>query len=134
FFFVFFFFSSRRRHTRWPRDWSSDVCSSDLSAFLEIVFRPKGGSPPGRKTISRNAEWLLTCVLRVWKTPHARDSASHTTPAPGSASHENAGSHRPQFWRFESRAYNTRPVRCRDSALPFAAGPQFLQTDAVGGH
>src|SRR5690625_6406352 len=27
----FFFFSSRRRHTRWPRDWSSDVCSSDLT-------------------------------------------------------------------------------------------------------
>src|SRR5437870_13910908 len=30
FFIIFFFFSSRRRHTRWPRDWSSDVCSSDL--------------------------------------------------------------------------------------------------------
>src|SRR6266508_5777769 len=29
-----FFFSSRRRHTRWPRDWSSDVCSSDLGADL----------------------------------------------------------------------------------------------------
>src|SRR5690625_3246461 len=28
---VRFFFSSRRRHTRWPRDWSSDVCSSDLT-------------------------------------------------------------------------------------------------------
>src|SRR5690625_5710825 len=28
--FIVFFFSSRRRHTRWPRDWSSDVCSSDL--------------------------------------------------------------------------------------------------------
>src|SRR5215510_14128652 len=28
--FAFFFFSSRRRHTSWPRDWSSDVCSSDL--------------------------------------------------------------------------------------------------------
>src|SRR2546428_5542600 len=28
--FVFFFFSSRRRHTRSDRDWSSDVCSSDL--------------------------------------------------------------------------------------------------------
>src|SRR6266498_4726623 len=27
---VFFFFSSRRRHTRCGRDWSSDVCSSDL--------------------------------------------------------------------------------------------------------
>src|SRR5690625_7364606 len=30
-----FFFSSRRRHTRWPRDWSSDVCSSDLSWALD---------------------------------------------------------------------------------------------------
>src|SRR5690625_6761871 len=29
-----FFFSSRRRHTRWPRDWSSDVCSSDLTMGL----------------------------------------------------------------------------------------------------
>src|SRR5690606_39987150 len=27
----FLFFSSRRRHTRFSRDWSSDVCSSDLS-------------------------------------------------------------------------------------------------------
>src|SRR5215469_899605 len=29
----FFFFSSRRRHTRSLRDWSSDVCSSDLSGW-----------------------------------------------------------------------------------------------------
>src|SRR6266496_4344309 len=29
---LLFFFSSRRRHTRSLRDWSSDVCSSDLSA------------------------------------------------------------------------------------------------------
>src|SRR5690606_39875387 len=28
-----FFFSSRRRHTRFSRDWSSDVCSSDLCLF-----------------------------------------------------------------------------------------------------
>src|SRR5437870_9344500 len=32
---VVFFFSSRRRHTRWPRDWSSDVCSSDLRPEYE---------------------------------------------------------------------------------------------------
>src|SRR5690606_39744530 len=30
----FFFFSSRRRHTRFSRDWSSDVCSSDLAIVL----------------------------------------------------------------------------------------------------
>src|SRR3712207_7293872 len=29
-----FFFSSRRRHTRYWRDWSSDVCSSDLLVFF----------------------------------------------------------------------------------------------------
>src|SRR5690606_39712867 len=30
-----FFFSSRRRHTRFSRDWSSDVCSSDLTSIEE---------------------------------------------------------------------------------------------------
>src|SRR5882762_7066006 len=34
FLFFFFFFSSRRRHTRFKCDWSSDVCSSDLDAFV----------------------------------------------------------------------------------------------------
>src|SRR5271157_4803541 len=33
---VFFFFSSRRRHTRCGRDWSSDVCSSDLSRDCDV--------------------------------------------------------------------------------------------------
>src|SRR2546422_2566855 len=33
----FFFFSSRRRHTRCSRDWSSDVCSSDLLPTEERV-------------------------------------------------------------------------------------------------
>src|SRR2546429_8387156 len=32
----FFFFSSRRRHTRCSRDWSSDVCSSDLLWLLAL--------------------------------------------------------------------------------------------------
>src|SRR3712207_9217418 len=32
---MMFFFSSRRRHTRYWRDWSSDVCSSDLNEFTK---------------------------------------------------------------------------------------------------
>src|SRR5215510_15703118 len=41
----FFFFSSRRRHTRWPRDWSSDVCSSDLGLaglgfIADLISKP----------------------------------------------------------------------------------------------
>src|SRR5690625_7121515 len=39
---VLFFFSGRRRHTRWPRDWSSDVCSSDLPTAL-ILGNEKDG-------------------------------------------------------------------------------------------
>src|SRR5206468_9699436 len=37
----FFFFSSRRRHTRSDRDWSSDVCSSDLPAVTIRKFSKK---------------------------------------------------------------------------------------------
>src|SRR5438067_9696536 len=33
----FFFFSSRRRHTRSKRDWSSDVCSSDLASMAQTM-------------------------------------------------------------------------------------------------
>src|SRR2546429_5476218 len=43
-----FFFSSRRRHTRCSRDWSSDVCSSDLvsrSRTWRVGLRAKRGSP-----------------------------------------------------------------------------------------
>src|SRR5690606_39453515 len=36
---LLFFFSSRRRHTRFSRDWSSDVCSSDLPAALDVGAR-----------------------------------------------------------------------------------------------
>src|SRR3989440_7023385 len=36
---ILFFFSSRRRHTRSDRDWSSDVCSSDLAAAVRQAFQ-----------------------------------------------------------------------------------------------
>src|SRR5256884_2332904 len=35
---LFFFFSSRRRHTRCSRDWSSDVCSSDLTGARALLI------------------------------------------------------------------------------------------------
>src|SRR6266536_6512112 len=41
---IFFFVSSRRRHTRSTRDWSSDVCSSDLAcqAYRSLVYETPG--------------------------------------------------------------------------------------------
>src|SRR5690606_40780494 len=43
---VFFFFSSRRRHTRFSRDWSSDVCSSDLA--VTAIEAEESARPPRR--------------------------------------------------------------------------------------
>src|SRR5258707_5806227 len=45
-----FFFSSRRRHTRYWRDWSSDVCSSDLCA------RPAPGGRGGFLAVHKSIE------------------------------------------------------------------------------
>src|SRR6266849_4247492 len=47
----FFFFSSRRRHTRSTRDWSSDVCSSDLSwpSWAAACISPMGILPCRRQ-------------------------------------------------------------------------------------
>src|SRR5206468_8022930 len=69
---VFFFFSSRRRHTRSDRDWSSDVCSSDLHpgsgsggswrGALGIAQR----QIPTRVVGSRELGWRLPAELRMW--------------------------------------------------------------------
>src|SRR5690625_4468587 len=52
-----FFFSSRRRHTRWPRDWSSDVCSSDLH-HRRHGPGGSGGVHPGRNHPDRRPAHL----------------------------------------------------------------------------
>src|SRR2546429_6386463 len=54
---IFFFFSSRRRHTRCSRDWSSDVCSSDLLA----------------RVFGRSIVWLLSTERNVLELHLALD-------------------------------------------------------------
>src|SRR5687768_5939763 len=57
-FFFFFFFSSRRRHTRCSRDWSSDVCSSDLG-LVQNPFPLEYGS-------------MLLLTIAKYETPSGR--------------------------------------------------------------
>src|SRR5207245_7581422 len=72
-----FFFSSRRRHTRCYRDWSSDVCSSDLATFalslaVEYVATgtifsagpTRGNQPPSALSIV--ASDLLFLSIGLW--------------------------------------------------------------------
>src|SRR5690606_27877375 len=46
-----FFFSSRRRHTRFSRDWSSDVCSSDLHGCLNVIHGKIQYGKGGRRVV-----------------------------------------------------------------------------------
>src|SRR5690554_7383306 len=63
----FFFFSSRRRHTRCGRDWSSDVCSSDLF--------PDGTDPVGHFILLNNIPFLITGVMEAkGATPWGSDN------------------------------------------------------------
>src|SRR6266498_4714186 len=58
----FFFFSSRRRHTRCGRDWSSDVCSSDLgegSAFADLAYEGAGARIAAVEEVWAVSELLL---------------------------------------------------------------------------
>src|SRR6266403_5104893 len=65
----FFFFSSRRRHTRSLRDWSSDVCSSDLNArgeeqgFVQIVCDENNGFA---EAAGERAEFALKLGASDW--------------------------------------------------------------------
>src|SRR5699024_11433648 len=51
-----FFFSSRRRHTRSKRDWSSDVCSSDLKGRGTHRKPAWRGYKPGRKYLENTVK------------------------------------------------------------------------------
>src|SRR2546428_4903019 len=74
---VFFFFSSRRRHTRSDRDWSSDVCSSDLEGAGRGSRRWSRLSA-GQQRRSREGEehdGTAECNSETGRACHARGSA-----------------------------------------------------------
>src|SRR5207253_4875970 len=56
--------SSRRRHTRWPRDWSSDVCSSDLAVLGDMLELGEGSvrihRDLGEELARQGTDYLLT--------------------------------------------------------------------------
>src|SRR5690625_911797 len=79
---VLFFFSSRRRHTRWPRDWSSDVCSSDLADHVSVdggdlhrvtaaagAVTAPGGHLLGGRTADRPAHHLRPAQVALRPPP-----------------------------------------------------------------
>src|SRR3712207_3717524 len=65
---AFFFFSSRRRHTRYWRDWSSDVCSSDLAydfAAVSLRYFNVAGAAHGLGERHTTETHLIPIALQV---------------------------------------------------------------------
>src|SRR3712207_6933619 len=84
YYFFFFFFSSRRRHTRYWRDWSSDVCSSDLvpsvakskSMFDPLILWPKPSPPTYSHLLSLesfNTTGRLSLFERILKATRSEE-------------------------------------------------------------
>src|SRR5215510_9579712 len=93
----YFFFSSRRRHTRWPRDWSSDVCSSDLR-LADAVLADENR----HHAIEFEIEALLEDRQAERKRGTVLDPGSieHDTPEIG---RRQSGSAWPRHWQVPSR-------------------------------
>src|SRR3712207_8331139 len=65
----FFFFSSRRRHTRYWRDWSSDVCSSDLTMASKSLADEKQYWSVNRSPLKAYTSASMSC------SPYANSTA-----------------------------------------------------------
>src|SRR2546429_9990672 len=65
---IYFFFSSRRRHTRCSRDWSSDVCSSDLKRTA-----PRSPSPRVCPR-AKSSRWRAQCGVTSVRGPDNYDA------------------------------------------------------------
>src|SRR5215208_5456599 len=126
---VLFFFSSRRRHTRWPRDWSSDVCSSDLLAARLPFFA-------GREIESHGpAAWVQHAPEEVGGVRYAHAEGDRVALFSG----------RPFLWTADAEADGRAPLDARfwhdprgDLDGRYAAvrfdGELQVTTDALGAY
>src|SRR2546422_7768816 len=97
----FFFFSSRRRHTRCSRDWSSDVCSSDL------VLPARMAAP--LRTQLRLGHHLDDCAAQHLAFPaQGEELALHAANAKGGAGGQG-------YSRALQEVFHARPAQDRKS-------------------
>src|SRR3989440_7820157 len=104
-----FFFSSRRRHTRSDRDWSSDVCSSDLHAAC-LPFHRRG-----RSFVPETLPDTATTVSRARRECAA---GCHTPPAAPPAYPASDGVHGPVPKHSSEPWLVAAPSACRCCDIP----------------
>src|SRR5439155_2521686 len=119
---VIFFFSSRSRHTRWPRDWSSDVCSTDLACRSD-GHRPRPACERGRCGGRRGRR-----STRVAGRPARRGSPRWPRGWRRSGSARSArGARRRSWWRRQAPAERAAPRRNPPPTRQRARAPERTQ-------
>src|SRR3712207_3937232 len=120
--YLFFFFSSRRRHTRYWRDWSSDVCSSDLRddgwrlpdalwAKMEPLPPPRPKHPLGCHNPRVPDRAAMDAIFFVLRTGCQWNALRETTICSSSSAHRRfqewlAAGMFAAFWREGLLAYD----------------------------
>src|SRR5258707_2144433 len=107
-FLLFFFFSSRRRHTRYWRDWSSDVCSSDLRIERNSVRAP----PPENREVPPSSSTETCRKSLVWWPNHAKSRRRFGTRQVGPSSSVKGG--RSRSIQIHRRGWHA-PANCRSA-------------------
>src|SRR3989449_10082863 len=123
--FLFFFFSSRRRHTRCSRDWSSDVCSSDLLGNRDGEVLD---DPESFKTKEESKLGVLEYILQPDQYPELYGNVFHkvrinyyppgaTTRRGGTTSTSSGGSaiRCRSRWTSCAATRSSRPLSCSAS-------------------
>src|SRR2546429_607821 len=107
-----FFFSSRRRHTRCSRDWSSDVCSSDL-----LYNYPRG---------DQNQQYLITGLSYHLKENPRVSAITSVRGVPSAPSARDGAKEEGSFQRYELQAQPTSLAYtpARTTPKPRTTGPQ----------
>src|SRR2546422_4948777 len=108
-----FFFSSRRRHTRCSRDWSSDVCSSDLSS---------AGALLGQQLAARG----YTNSILLGITPEGVEIAANAATAMGAQFDVLVAA-------FIKLGSNLAPIGAVAESAPSELDPDFLPSGALMG-
>src|SRR5690606_32881613 len=147
----FFFFSSRRRHTRFSRDWSSDVCSSDLGEQLHLQREGENVRINRRQigAFGKAAELAIARqVLRIHLHPAAQTEVGQLPTrylAPQRCTQKQAGQGRRRIeiepvdghwrtpWRMDGSSLTLRPMLALAVLPGLHAGQSISATRLFGG-
>src|SRR5256712_11001736 len=123
-----FFFSSRRRHTRSDRDWSSDVCSSDLElGFLERSFNRMIEEIGGTiSTVQREADEVAALAEQLAASAEELHATSETVTQTAQRLATDLGKQREM-----AEGARGESAKAADQAASLRVRAELMQADAA---